>query len=291
MKRKGLILAGGNGTRLYPLTNVISKHLLPVFDKPMIYYSLTTLMLANIREILLITSPRDIDLFKDLLGNGNKWGIDISYEIQSSPDGLAQAFLIAEDFLNGASSALILGDNFFYGDGLQKKLIRASSLESGSTIFGYRVKDPERYGIAEFDTEGNLTEIVEKPNNPKSNIAITGIYFYDENAPLFVKKLSPSPRGELEITDLNRIYLSNKKLNIEQMGRGYAWLDLGTHNSLLEANQFVQTIEHRQGSKIACPEEIAFRKGWINESDLIRLARPLLKNGYGEYLNQLLKDS
>ena len=290
MDRKGIILAGGSATRLYPLTNVISKHLLAVFDKPMIYYSITTLMLADIREILLISSPRDIELFKKLLGDGSKWGISLSYAIQESPDGLAQSLLIAKNFLNGSPSVLILGDNFFYGDGLQKKLLDANNRKNGATIFGYRVNDPERYGIIEVNKKGKVKELIEKPINPPSNLAITGIYFYDSNAPIFAEEITPSERGELEITDLNNIYLDRDELYVEILGRGYAWLDLGTHESLLEANQFVQTIEHRQGRKIACPEEIAFRKKWINQDSMYDQANSMLKNSYGKYLLQIMNE-
>ena len=290
MNRKGIILAGGSATRLYPLTNVISKHLLAVFDKPMIYYSITTLMLADVREILLISSPRDIELFKKLLGDGSKWGINLSYAIQESPDGLAQSLLIAKNFLNGSPSVLILGDNFFYGDGLQKKLLDANIRKNGATIFGYRVNDPERYGIIEVNDKGKVKELIEKPINPSSNLAITGIYFYDSNAPIFAEEITPSERGELEITDLNNIYLDRNELYVEKLGRGYAWLDLGTHESLLEANQFVQTIEHRQGRKIACPEEIAFRKKWITKDSMSDQAKSMLKNSYGKYLLQIMNE-
>ncbi len=290
MNRKGIILAGGSATRLYPLTNVISKHLLAVFDKPMIYYSITTLMLANVRDILLISSPRDIELFKNLLGDGGKWGIKLSYAIQPSPEGLAQALLIAKDFLDGSPSVLILGDNFFYGDGIQKKLLDASNREKGATIFGYRVNDPERYGIINMDNNGMVKELIEKPINPSSNLAITGIYFYDAEAPIYAHQITPSPRGELEITDLNKSYLDRNELYVERLGRGYAWLDLGTHESLLEANQFVQTIEHRQGRKIACPEEIAYRKKWITKESLKILAESMLKNSYGKYLLQIINE-
>ena len=291
MKRKGIILAGGSGTRLYPATQVISKQLLPVLDKPMIYYPLTTLMLADVREILLISTPNDITLFQRLLGDGSQWGLAIDYAVQPSPDGLAQALTIGEQFLNGSPSALILGDNIFYGHSLHKKLAAAHARENGATIFAYRVRDPERYGVAEFSKDGKVRSLEEKPTLPKSNYAVTGLYFYDEHAPSYAKQIKPSHRGELEITDLNKIYLQKQQLNVEHVSRGYAWLDTGTHESLLEAHQFVQAIEHRQGLKIACPEEIAFRKGWINKSALKALAQPMLKNSYGQYLMQIIMES
>lgn len=291
MKRKGIILAGGSGTRLYPATQVISKQLLPVLDKPMIYYPLTTLMLADVREILLISTPNDITLFQRLLGDGSQWGLAIDYAVQPSPDGLAQALTIGEQFLNGSPSVLILGDNIFYGHSLHKKLAAAHARENGATIFAYRVRDPERYGVAEFGKDGKVRSLEEKPTLPKSNYAVTGLYFYDEHAPSYAKQIKPSHRGELEITDLNKVYLQKQQLNVEYVSRGYAWLDTGTHESLLEAHQFVQAIEHRQGLKIACPEEIAFRKGWINKSVLKALAQPMLKNSYGQYLMQIIMES
>jgi len=291
MKRKGIILAGGSGTRLYPATQVISKQLLPVLDKPMIYYPLTTLMLADVREILLISTPNDITLFQRLLGDGSQWGLAIDYAVQPSPDGLAQALTIGEQFLNGSPSVLILGDNIFYGHSLHKKLAAADARENGATVFAYRVRDPERYGVAEFSKDGKVWSLEEKPTLPKSNYAVTGLYFYDEHAPSYAKQIKPSHRGELEITDLNKVYLQKQQLNVECVSRGYAWLDTGTHESLLEAHQFVQAIEHRQGLKIACPEEIAFCKGWINKSALKALAQPMLKNSYGQYLMQIIMES
>ena len=291
MKRKGIILAGGSGTRLYPATQVISKQLLPVLDKPMIYYPLTTLMLADVREILLISTPNDITLFQRLLGDGSQWGLAIDYAVQPSPDGLAQALTIGEQFLNGSPSVLILGDNIFYGHSLHKKLAAADARENGATVFAYRVRDPERYGVAEFSKDGKVWSLEEKPTLPKSNYAVTGLYFYDEYAPSYAKQIKPSHRGELEITDLNKVYLQKQQLNVEHVSRGYAWLDTGTHESLLEAHQFVQAIEHRQGLKIACPEEIAFCKGWINKSALKALAQPMLKNSYGQYLMRIIMES
>lgn len=288
MKRKGIILAGGSGTRLYPATQVVSKQLLPVYDKPMIYYPLSTLMLAEIREILLISTPQDTPLFRKLLGDGSKWGIKIDYAIQPSPDGLAQALIIGEHFLNGAPSALILGDNIFYGDSIDEKLASANAFDKGATIFAYHVLDPERYGVAEFNQEGKVQSLEEKPKNPKSNYAVTGLYFYDEHASRYAKQLKPSSRGELEITDLNKVYLENENLRVKTMSRGYAWLDTGTHKSLLEANQFVQTIEQRQGLKIGCLEEIAYVKDWIDRDKLTLLARSMKKNEYGEYISKLL---
>lgn len=290
MKRKGIILAGGSGTRLYPATQVVSKQLLPVFDKPMIYYPLSTLMLGGVREVLIISTPQDTPHYQQLLGDGSRWGLEIDYAVQPSPDGLAQALIIGEDFLAGAPSVLILGDNIFYGHSLHEKLAVANQRDEGATIFAYHVQDPERYGVAEFDKNGKVTNIEEKPDQPRSNYAVTGLYFYDEHASTYAKQVKPSPRGELEITDLNNMYLEKDRLSVELMSRGYAWLDTGTHESLLESHQFVQTIEHRQGLKIACPEEIAFRNGWISKSDLEQLAQPMLKNGYGRYLMQVIKE-
>jgi glucose-1-phosphate thymidylyltransferase len=286
--RKGIILAGGSGTRLYPITQGISKQLLPVYDKPMIYYPLAILMLAGIREVLVINTPHEQALFQRLLGDGSQWGMDIHYAVQPSPDGLAQAFLIGREFLDGAPSCLVLGDNIFYGVGLTERLQRAATRERGATVFGYWVRDPERYGVAEFDGDGRVVGLEEKPSRPKSNYAVTGLYFYDERACDFAASLKPSPRGELEITDLNRCYLGEGALHLEQLGRGYAWLDTGTHESLMEAGNFIQTIEHRQGLKVCCPEEIAFLKGWIGAEQLLRLAEPLAKTGYGQYLKNLV---
>jgi glucose-1-phosphate thymidylyltransferase len=286
--RKGIILAGGSGTRLYPITQGMSKQLLPVYDKPMIYYPLAILMLAGIREVLVINTPHEQALFQRLLGNGSQWGMDIRYAVQPSPDGLAQAFLIGREFLAGAPSCLVLGDNIFYGVGLTERLQRAASRERAATVFGYWVRDPQRYGVAEFGTDGRVVGLEEKPVRPKSNYAVTGLYFYDERACDFAASLKPSARGELEITDLNRCYLDEGGLHLEQLGRGYAWLDTGTHESLMEAGNFIQTIEHRQGLKVCCPEEIAFLKGWIDHEQLLRLAEPLAKTGYGQYLKNLV---
>lgn len=285
--RKGIILAGGSGTRLYPITQGVSKQLLPVYDKPMIYYPLGTLMLAGIREILVINTPHEQAMFQRLLGDGSQWGISISYAVQPSPDGLAQAFLIGREFLDGAPSCLVLGDNIFYGDGLTERMRRADARDEGATVFGYWVRDPQRYGVASLGADGKVLDIEEKPARPKSNYAVTGLYFYDEHAPAYAAELQPSVRGELEITDLNRRYLGQQQLHLEQLGRGYAWLDTGTHESLMEAGNYIQTIENRQGLKICCPEEIAFVNGWIDREQLARLAAPLSKVGYGQYLLRL----
>jgi glucose-1-phosphate thymidylyltransferase len=289
-KRKGIILAGGSGTRLYPVTQTISKQLLPVYDKPMIYYPLTTLMLAGIQDILIITTPHDLPNFESLLKDGSQWGLNIQYKIQSSPNGLAEAFIIGDSFIGNDLSALILGDNIFYGHDFKDLLNHALRREEGATVFAYHVNDPERYGVAEFDQNNKVISIEEKPKNPKSNYALTGLYFYDQDVVNFAKSLKPSLRGELEITDLNQLYLNEKKLHVEIMGRGYAWLDTGTHDSLLEASRFIATIENRQGLKVACPEEISYRLGWISASQLEKLALPLSKNGYGEYLKRVLKE-
>ncbi len=287
--RKGLILAGGAGTRLHPATLSVSKQLLPIYDKPMIYYPLTTLLLAGIRDILIISTPQDTPRFEQLLGDGSQWGINLQYAVQPSPDGLAQAFLIGADFIGECDSALVLGDNIFYGHDFHHILGNANARSEGATVFAYHVHDPERYGVAEFDPAGKVLSLVEKPKQPKSSYAVTGLYFYDNAVVDLARNLKPSARGELEITDLNRLYLDQGKLNVEIMGRGYAWLDTGTHDSLLEAGQFIATIEKRQGLKVACPEEIAFRQGWITRGKLEELAQPLAKNGYGQYLLGLLK--
>ena len=287
--RKGIILAGGSGTRLYPITRVISKQLLPVYDKPMIYYPLSTLMQAGIREILVITTPHEQALFKQLLGDGSQWGIEISFAVQESPDGLAQALIIGEEFLDGSPSCLILGDNIFHGGGLGDMLARSMQRTEGSTVFGYWVRDPERYGVVEFDADLRVLNLEEKPKQPRSNYAVTGLYFYDERASQFARELKPSPRGELEITDLNRRFMEDGSLHLERLGRGYAWLDTGTHESLQQASSFIETIETRQGLKVACPEEIAFLQGWIDDQRVLELAGPLRNSGYGEYLIQLLE--
>ena len=288
--RKGLILAGGSGSRLHPVTQPISKHLLPVYDKPMIYYSLSTLMLAGIRDILLISTPQDIVRFEALLKDGSQWGINIQYCVQNSPDGLAQAFILGESFIGNHHSTLVLGDNIFYGHDFNQLLLNAKNREEGATIFTYHVQDPQRYGVAEFDGQNKVVSLEEKPFQPKSNYAVTGLYFYDQNVVNMAKSLKPSMRGELEITDLNRLYLNQNQLHVEAMGRGYAWLDTGTHESLLEASQFIATLENRQGLKVACPEEIAYRQQWITTNEVEALAAPLLKNSYGQYLKRILQE-
>lgn len=288
-ERCGIILAGGAGTRLHPLTIAVSKQLLAVYDKPMIYYPLSVLMLAGIRRILIINTPHEQAQFQRLLGDGSQWGLQIEYAVQPEPNGLAQAYLIGREFVGGEPSCLILGDNIFYGHGLTDLLKRADQRSSGATVFGYWVRDPERYGVAEFDAAGRVRSIEEKPKHPRSNYAVTGLYFYDGRASDFAATLAPSPRGELEITDLNRVYLEAGDLNVERLGRGYAWLDTGTHDSLIQAGNFIQTIEERQGLKIACPEEISFEQGWIDAVQLEALAAPLAKSGYGDYLRRLIR--
>lgn len=290
MKRKGIILAGGAGTRLHPATLSVSKQLLPVFDKPMIYYPLSTLMLAGIREFLIISTPQDTPRFEQLLGGGKQWGLNLQYAVQPSPDGLAQAFLIGESFIGNDDSVLVLGDNIFYGHDFNRLLANATARKDGASVFAYHVHNPQRYGVVEFDAQGKAISLEEKPKVPKSSYAVTGLYFYDRQAVSLAKSLKPSPRGELEITDLNRLYLEQGKLRVEIMGRGYAWLDTGTHESLLEASQFIATLENRQGLKVSCPEEIAYRQKWIDAAQLEKLALPLANNGYGKYLLSLLKD-
>ena len=287
---KGLILAGGSGTRLHPLTSTVSKQLMPIYDKPMIYYPLATLMLAGIRDILIITTPRDQSAFSELLGDGSNWGINISYTVQPSPDGLAQAFILGEEFIGSSPASLVLGDNIFYGGGFSQKLTSAASRDTGASVFAYYVQDPERYGVVSFDQDGVAQNIEEKPANPRSHYAVTGLYFYDNDVIDIAKAVRPSHRGELEITDINKVYLDQGNLRVEVMSRGTAWLDTGTHNSLLDAANFIRVVEERQGLKIACPEEVAYRKGYISAEELQALAKPLEKSGYGIYLNNLLRD-